>query len=154
MPQEPIRWKAFEYEYREKSPDWFWAFGIIAITAAIASIILSNFLLAVLIVIGTLVLAIHSVRHPDLVSFEINVRGIKIDKNLYPYTSLESFWIEEKTDSYKLIIKSEKTLLPYLVLPLTEELESDALRSFLQEHLHEEELEEPFTHKLLDTLGF
>ena len=36
---ERIRWSGYEFEYKEKTADWFWAVGIIVVSLAAISII-------------------------------------------------------------------------------------------------------------------
>ena len=153
--QPPLVWKAHEYEYREKSVDWFWALGIIATTGATAAVVLGNILFAVLIVIGTLTLALYAVRKPNLTQFEINDRGIRIDNTIHPYTSLDSFWVDDIDERAlpKLLIKSKKTLMPYIIIPLDRVSPAD-VRECLFLYLDEEEHTEPLPHKIMDYLGF
>jgi hypothetical protein len=52
---EKLAWSAFEYEEKNHSNDWFWALGVIVVTATIASIMYNNyFFAAFLILSGTL----------------------------------------------------------------------------------------------------
>ena len=107
-----FEWEALEYEYTHKNPDWFWALGIIAIAAAATSIIFSNILFALVILIGAFTLGINSAKRPNIVHFKINGRGIVINKKLYPFTALSSFWVEDDDEHAqpKLLIKSKKYL--------------------------------------------
>jgi hypothetical protein len=47
---------------------------------------------------------------------EINDRGIIIDNVLYPFLSLESFWIHAEERPAKIILKSLKTFSPYIIV--------------------------------------
>src|SRR3989344_4706004 len=96
MDREYIAWDALEYEYREKSADWFWAVGVIALAAAVTAAILGNVLFAVLIVVGAAALAIHAGREPLVVHFAISERGVSVGKTLYPWKTLDSFWVETR----------------------------------------------------------
>lgn len=151
-----IQWRAHEYEHREKSPDWFWVFGIIAITGIITAIILKNILFAILIVVGSLTLALYAIRKPNLTHFEINNRGIRIDNSLHPYISLDSFWVTdiEEERAPTLVIKSRKTLMPYIIIPLDDSVSSFEIRECLLSYLDEEEYEAPLLYKFTDYLGF
>lgn len=152
----PIQWRAHEYEHKEKSADWFWVLAIVAITGVITAIILKNILFAILIIVGTLTLALYAIRKPNLTHFEINNRGIRIDNSLHPYISLDSFWVidteEERVST--LIIKSSKTLMPYIIIPLDNSVSSFEIRECLLTYLDEEEYEEPLSYKFMDYLGF
>ncbi len=155
MEQSQLEWKALEYEYMHKSPDWFWALGIIAIAAAANSIIFSNILFAIVILIGAFTLGIHSVKRRNTIYFKINTRGIVINKKLYPFTALESFWVEYDDEHVqpKLLIKSKKLLAPHIVIPI-EEISPLEVRDFLLDYLEEEEDSESLAQKIVEFFGF
>lgn len=148
----PIRWSAPEYAFREKSTDWFWALGIAAVSIAVISILLHNILFAVFVLVGAATVALHALKEPRTVAFVINDRGVTIGKTLYPYATLESFGIDEN-GTPKLFLKSKKITMPFVVLPLTEELVED-VRDYLLDYLEEAEHEETFSDKLMEFLGF
>lgn len=150
---EPIRWQGYEYEFSEKSADWFWALGIIAVSSAITAIIFKNLLFALLILIGALTLALFAARRPHLTHFEVSKRGVAVDRILYPYKTLEAFWINHDDEEPKVIISSDKFLMPYIVIAL-DGVDTEALQTILREHLPEEELTEPISHKILEFFGF
>jgi hypothetical protein len=47
--------------YSEKSNDWFWAVGIITLTAAALAFIFGNIIFGIFIIVGVFSLVIHSV---------------------------------------------------------------------------------------------
>lgn len=156
MRKQPIRWQGWEYEHRERSSDWFFALGIVGITAAITAIILENILLAILILIATGVVALFARRPPNTAHFEISERGIAVDRSLHPFHTLDSFWVEDRYEGAppKLFLKSRRVLMPFIIIPLHEEIHPDDVRDFLLEHLDEEEHQEPFVERLMNVVGF
>ncbi|MAF59661.1 MAG: hypothetical protein QF858_03980 [Candidatus Pacebacteria bacterium] len=151
---EPIKWQAYEYEFSEKSSDWFWALGIIAVSSSITAIIFENLLFALLILIGAASVALFAARRPHLTNFEVNEKGVLVDKILYPYRNLEAFWIEqEEGEEPKVIISSQRFLMPYIVVPIHRD-DVEKLQKVLEENLKEEEMEEPVSHKILEFFGF
>jgi len=149
-----IKWKALEYDYVDRKPDWFWAFGIVSISIILTSIVLGNVLFALLVLVGSVALFIFSIRHPQLQDYSIGQRGIAFENKVYPYSSLSSFWIETEGETPKLLIKSKKTIMPLIVLPLSEEVEFEDIRDYLLDHLDEEHLFESVTQKIMERLGF
>jgi len=150
-----ISWQGYEYTHHEKSSDWFWALGIVALSSAVTAIIFKNILFALLILIGAFTVALFAAKKPHLIHFEVTRRGVSIDDVLYPFTTLESFWIDEDEHGHlSLILKSQRVVMPYIIIPLSEAIEFEDIRNVLLEKLDEEELNEPISHKILEFFGF
>ena len=150
--EEVIRWHTHEHA-APKSTDWYLALGIIAVAGAATSFILGNILFSILIIVGALSLSLHAARPHKETAVEINQRGLVLNETLYPYESLESFWVEENESMPKLFIKSERTLVPQLIIFL-EDTAPEIVHEYLLEHLEEEEMTEPFTQKIAEFFGF
>lgn len=153
MNKEKIQWKAYEYNHREKSSDWFWAVGIIAFSAATAAVIFNNTIFAIFIILSAFTLIMYAMRKPALINIELNNKGIIVDKYLYPYQNIEKFWIEEKQFGNIIIIKLFKKALPYTTIR-TENTDTEEIRDFLSEHIKEEEIAEPLVQTIAEYLGF
>lgn len=150
-----IQWQAHEYEYIEKDTNWFWAVGIITAALALVAILVGNILFALVILLAGFTLSLHAARKPDIVNFEINPKGVKVDATLYPFSTLESFWVDELNEiNPKIIFKSEKPFMPVIILPMPAETDPEDIREYLRYYLEEEEMYEPLSHKLMEYLGF
>jgi len=147
-----IKWSAYEYEHREKSADWYWAFGIITVSLLVAAILFNNVLLALVLFIGALAIILYTRKAPPLVSFEINERGLMINKRLYPWSSLQSFALMSNPTT-RIYIQSKKKLVPLIVVPF-EPHDYDYIRDFLLDFIEEVDHEDNLTEKILDYLGF
>jgi len=154
MEPQKISWKAHEYEHKKNSTDWFWGVGVIAVAFAIIAVIYGNILFAIFILLGAFTLIMYAVRKPKEVDFEINRRGVVVEGTLYPYTTIESFWIRESERDRKLVLQSEKILMPHIVIPLSDEIDYEFLHEFLLEFLEEEEHHEGLADVVMDYLGF
>jgi len=150
---EQINWDAEEFEHRPKSNDWYWAVGIITVAIAVGSIMFENILLAVFIIISSLALVLQSAQKPKLLNISVDSRGILINKRLFPFNSLESFWLEKTDYEDRLIVKSKKALMPFIIIPVHQE-DSVEIEQFIAEHLKEEELHESLAQKIMERLGF
>ncbi len=148
-----FKWKIPEYEHKPKKIDWYFALGIISISATIASFLLNNILFSIFILISALTLAIYGSRKPRILNIEIDDHGVLVNDTFYLFSTLKSFWIEKGEGIPKIIIESEKTFVPYLVIPMKES-DINNLRIFLLEHLKEKELTEPLPQKIMEYLGF
>lgn len=156
MNQETIKWSALEYEEKNRSIDWYWAVGIIALAIAIVAVIYQNYLFAILTVISAFTLLLYAARQPREVQFELSRRGVRVNSVLYPYATLKSFWIHHHDGDRrgKLIVQSEKTLMPYVTIPLPDTPDADTINDFLSLYLPEEEHPESLSEILMERLGF
>lgn len=148
-----MQWKAYEYHYREKSSDWFWAVGIIAFSVAMTSVIFNNIIFAIFIVLSAFTLSLYAARRPALIDIELNPKGIVVGKHIYFYSTIEKFWVAEKNTGVVIILKSQKTILPYVTVPAGE-TDPEKIREYLSHHLEEEEMAEPLTQTVIEYLGF
>jgi len=152
---EPITWTAAEYEPRNKSVDWFWGVGIVAVSFAIVAIIFENILFAIFILLAAFSLLLFTARTPHEVEFSLTKRGIRIDRTLYPYATLRSFWIHNhNNERKKLIVQSEKALMPYVTIPIPLNVDEEHIQDFLEQYLPEEEHPESMSEIVMEYLGF
>lgn len=143
LPQK-LEWQAQEYEFHKKSPEWFWALGVIALSLVLAAVILDNFLLAVLVALGGFSLALYGARKPRIVAFKIDPRGITAGDKLYDYESIKKFWINYDPPRRKeMFIESKKTFSPLITIELGD-ADPETVRNYLLRYIKEEKIEEPF----------
>jgi len=149
-----ISWEAPEHHHVEKGNDWFFALIIIVVAFVIVAILFSNVLFALLLGIGGGVLGMAAARKPRIVPFSVSVRGVKIEDELHPFSTLAAYHIDEEDPrGSQLLLRSEKMMMPLIVLPIPEDYIDD-IEAILKEKLPEEELEEPFLLKVLELFGF
>jgi hypothetical protein len=148
-----VTWQAYEHPPQERSVDWFWGAGLIIVVGAILAIIFSNFLFAIIIVLGGGTLIHYQRRGPELMEFELNEQGVRAGKTFYPYENLDSFWVADKQAKTKLLLESKRTIMPLIDLPL-DGADLVAVKTFLARHLKQEKHEESVINLLADWLGF
>jgi hypothetical protein len=151
-----IKWSSYARKSQtEKTPDWFWALGFVAISITIASVLLGNTLFGLLVLLAAFTLA-SSVNHTqEQDDYIINTRGVSISGTLYPYKSIEAFWIDDtREDRTLLIFDIQKPLNPHLIITLSDSVDIDTLQDYLLDYLPEEELYEPVAHRIAGILGF
>ena len=152
-PLEKLEWSAPEYEEKERTRDWFWALGVIIVTASLTSVIFGNYFFAVLVILGGVLLGFFAIRKPEIISYEINNRGLKIKTRLYPYENIQSFWVAlEKTPM--LFIKSERMFMPIISMPIDGATANDIRAIMLAQNIPEEEMREHVSEKIMEVLGF
>ena len=148
-----LRWNAYEHEHIPRASDWYWALGIVAVSAALTSILFHNVLFALLILIAAGILGMLANVPPDLVRFEISDRGIRVGDTMHRFEEIISFWVEEEgQDRPLLLVDTVKLMAPNLIIPL-ENIDPHAVRSYLREHAEEVPMKEPVGHKILEFFG-
>ena len=148
-----ISWKAPTHVYREKTSDWFWSVGIIALALAAVCFIFGQILTGIFVILATLALVLHASKPAKVVYHEINDRGIVVDDILYPFVSLDSFWIAHDIQPGKILIKSRKTFMPLIVI-LIDEVDPESVRDVLLRYITETEHHQQFLHNVLEIIGF
>jgi hypothetical protein len=149
-----IKWEAPEYDYIPKSNNWFWSVIIITIGLVFASFLLGNMLFAILVMISGLTIILYGARMPRKISFSFTSRGLIIEKRLYLYENLRSFWIQYEPPHKKLLaIVPKKHLMPAISIPLGNVNPND-IREHLLKFLKEERYEETFVQTISHLIGF
>jgi len=155
QPAPRISWRIEEYKHRDKSPDWFWALGVVAVAGATIAVIANNILFAILILIGALILGYYANRQPQLIDIAINDEGVIVRNMFYPFERTTGFALDihDHFGAY-LLIETTAALMPVVSIPLPEELDYEALAELLRAKMPEKKLKEPFAHRLMEVLGF
>ena len=148
-----LSWTTQEYRHTEKTAEWFFASGIIAIALIAASALLGNILFAIVIALAAFSFFFFANRAPRAVCASVTDTEILFGDARYPYDSLASFWVETRDGFPRLILKQKKKLSLLVSIP-TEEIHSNIIRAALVERVREEELHEPLPQKIMEYLGF
>ena len=149
-----IFWRALEYKRKEKTTDWYWAVILIALAIVVTSFIIHDALFGILIMISTGILLTSTMIAPKLIDISINQKGVTVGKEMYPFATLDAFWVESvEGEDQKILFRSKKLIMPLIVIPLEEHHHLD-VRDFLLRYLPEEEMHEPISQKIMERLGF
>lgn len=150
--EQAITWTVLTHEHKERSADWYWALGTLAVLGIGLSIFFGNILLAIIIAIGSLSIGFLAARGPREHAVRIDKRGISLDGTLYPYRSVHSFWVEEEGGT-RLFLSTTGFLTPRIIVPLDDVSHAQSVRTFLKSYLEEEEQHEHFGERLAELLG-
>ncbi len=149
-----ITWEAPEHHHIEKGGDWFWALWIVSLSAAVAAVFFGNALLGILLVIAAAVMALVANKEPEIIQFAVTSRGLRVGGTLYPYSTLDAFYIDEDSPrGPELLARSKRLFMHMIVMPLPEDYIDD-IEDILELRLPEEHMEEPFATKLMEIVGF
>lgn len=148
-------WEAHEENHIERTNDWYWGLGLIAVFGAAGAFLTKNFLFGVFILLAALVIFLSARKPKEKQIFHLTAKGIQRGETLYRYKTIDSFWIETQEDNEPtLLIHTSRFLAPIISIPLPDDIELEPIRQFLGELIQEEVLEEPKLYKLLERIGF
>ncbi|MFA6432850.1 MAG: hypothetical protein WCV82_03520 [Candidatus Paceibacterota bacterium] len=148
-----ISWNAPTHLHVEKKSDWYWAVGIITLALSVVAFLFGQPITGIFIIVAAVALVLHSSHPSQAVHYEINDRGIVFGSELYPFLTLESFWIPHDEMPPKLLLKSRKLFMPLIVVYI-DEVDPEQIREVLLKYIAETEHREPFLKHLLERLGF
>jgi hypothetical protein len=146
-----ITWSAFEYEWKERSVDWFWTVGTVAVVSLGLCIWLRATLFGIFIFLALGLLAYLAIRKPERLDVVIDKKGIQIGENMMLYKTIKSFWISE-TEKPALLLMTTRTFIPQTSIPI-ENVDTEYLKKFLLNFLKEVEMEESNSRKLIEKAG-
>lgn len=154
MARPPLyEWYGKQYESGEKSTDWYWALGIIAVGAFVACIIFGNILLAILVVAAAGAVGIQATRRSPEHRFRLTKQGLEIDDKLFHYDTMLHFSVleyMEKDIPPALSIKTRSVFTPHLLVPLTT-VDPDEIYDFVSMHVAEGRHDQSVMDRLVDT---
>lgn len=153
MAKEPLfEWYGMEYESPERSTDWYWALGIIAIGLTIACIIFGNVLLALVVIAAAVSAGILAAKKQQEHRFRLTDHGLQIDDRLYHFDTMLHFSVLEyleKDVPPTLSIKTRSIFSPHLLIPLGG-VDADAVYSYMSSRIEEGRHDESVMDRLVD----
>lgn len=148
-------WDATETEHPQKSVDWYWGLGIVIVTGIILSIVGKNYLLAVLLGLGGVLLGYSANDKPHPVSVEVSGRGIKINKDLYIYENIVSFWMyTDAQNKNQLLLVTRRAWMPKHIISLPDSFSAEELRQYLLDYVEEKETKPSTIDAFIEVIGF
>lgn len=160
MSKLPIIWEEYHYLHYEKDSDWKWSVGIVSTTIALISFMFANITFGFLILIGTAALLMHALQAPKKLRFEINTTGIRIDQEVWSFSNLKAFWIEDNKEYHipsRILFETEGSIATMLSLPLPIETNQQDIHDIHEELvkiLPEKKISESLFQKVLEYIGF
>ncbi len=148
-------WDSMEFEYKEKTKNWYIYVGIVTLLLIVLSIIIKDYLFGVLILIGGFLMFSLSTKKPEILPVEISQHGIKIHGDMYPYTDIYSFWIgQNKRNEAILLISTNRKISSTISVNIAPQINIMQIREFLLQFIKEKEIHESFTNRFIEKIGF
>ncbi len=137
--EDKITWRIEEPDLTPKTTEWFWAFGILALSFIVFSILLKNYLLIIILALAIFIIYSSKNKKPELINFRLDNDGLYIEDKFYPYDSFESFWIFPAQKESAL--RHKRDLMPLLIAPFYNN-DAPEIRRILNKYLPESEEQE------------
>lgn len=138
-----LNWHFQEFEKPERGPVWYIVMFALAIGLLIYSIIFSNFLFAVVIVMFVVIVLMHDRKVPSELEIKIMDAGIEIGDKFFQYKDLKEFFIiYEPPVISNLFIRPKNKMTPTFNIPLLDQNPikvREILMQFLDEDVNAEE---------------
>ena len=148
-------WQTSEFQYKEKKKNWYWILGIVTFALIITAVVMDNYLLAVLVTIGAVLIVNQSKQQPLDLEIEISEQGITIHDTAHSYESIRAFWMKEnKENEVMLILLTSQAMTPLVSIIVPEEINPVELRDYLLNYIKEEELRQSYTERIIKKIGF
>jgi len=153
-----ISWIQNDTAKRTHAADWYWAVWIITISLSVAFFILGNMLLSIIILLGMGIL-LSSLKNPhEEIIYGLSTKGVHVQKTIYPWDELESFFIPEEDPDQKeknfpkLLLTSKRSILPYVTVPLNTATVQE-VRQLMTTMLPEVPRNEPIIDRIMHITG-
>lgn len=149
-----LRWKAAEYEYREKTPGWFLAVGAISVVLLVIALLQKNFFFAVFIIFAAVIVMVFGKRRPAILEFYLDDEEIGVGKASFKYNELDGFSVRRRPGHLNEIVLKKKTVVsPFLRIPIDSKLAAEA-EQLLGEKLPQTEYQESLVDVFAEWFGF
>ena len=143
-------WTVKEYDQHDREKGWYLIAGILGVAFVSYSIIVGNYLFALIIVLFVIILFMQDMVAPIDVDFVITNTGIVIGGKYYRYSELKNFWIIYNPPMVKNLYFSTESLVKHrLQVPLLD-YDPRPIRQYLNQFLEEdlEQEEEPLSDRV------
>ena len=151
-----FEWEGKEYERLDRTPDWYWALGIIVLACAAAAVLFADYLFAVVIIAAGAAIALHAAKEPPLHRFRLLDDGLAVGEEFYAFNRMTSFCVLEDIEGEfppLLSIHTEYWFAPHLHVPLAE-VDADAVYAHFLTHVDESVHHPTFADVVATWLGF
>ena len=140
-----IEWEDVE-ERPAKHPHLILGIALFGLILVIVALVLKNFLFALIVAVAAGVIMFSARQTKPRSRYALTKEGIIFDDEFFPYDNLHSFSLKEHNNNWRLKVRTGRTFLPFLLLPLGHEEFASEVRTilldFLEEGRHDETLAE------------
>ena len=88
-----------------------------------------------------------------MISYELNDKGLKIRRDIFPYENIRAFYVEDETKSL-LFVRVGRMFMPVFSMPIPRSDASAIKAMMLAHNVMEEKMKEHMSEKVMESLGF
>lgn len=114
-----ISWKTFEFEKKDRHPDWLWTAGLISVLGAVLCFFYGNIFFGIFLIIAGAVVILYALQKPKELEITIDESGVKINEMMIEYKSIPSFWLDESAKEDKLLLLVKGMFVPIISFHLS-----------------------------------
>lgn len=148
-----MSWSVYEFEKKDRHPDWLWTVGLVFALASAISFFYGNIFFGIFLVVAGVVMILYARHEPKLLTISFEEKGLTINGDLIPHDKIIQFWLDETDKPDKLLLQVKGSFVPIISLPL-QGITSERVRLALKPFVKEEFLRESSSIKLFDRIGF
>jgi hypothetical protein len=117
---ELANWQVPEYDKHYRPRSWYMASSVIVVAMLIYAYFTGNFLFAVIIVVGSIVVIFNDGQEPAMVKVRLTSEGIIVGRKFHDYDGIKNFAVVYKPsqDVKKLYFEFKNALKPRLSISL------------------------------------
>jgi hypothetical protein len=133
---ELISFETEEHKHYNRSVDFYWTIGIVAVVVCVLAFIFGNGLFGVLVVIGISMYGYASSRNPNIIKIVLTNKDISIGDDNYAISKIESFNVMDLKGEKELVLSIRRPYQPIVSVCVPEDLHNTlrgALSSVLTE---------------------
>ncbi len=133
-----LAWNVPEFEQLDRGWKWYVIAGVIGIGLVLYAMFTANFLFAIIVVMGGIIMFLTAQRDPEHVPFLITASGLFIGDHFHPYHEFGNFSILYYPPSIKkLYLTSGRRVRPTITISL-EDMDPNIVREVLLHFLPED----------------
>jgi len=155
MEKQKIEWETTLSLNKERDIGWYLTFGIILIILLIYALFSKNFLFALILILGAILIVKQPIDRK--IKCLLDDEGFKIvnENKIYEYEDIENFYIFENTNEltqlHILVFNFKKRIIPHLKINIPKEKTEEIKNFLIQKKVAYKEYEQGLLDKLIDS---
>lgn len=149
-----ISWRAAEFEFKEKTMEWYATIAVVAFVLLLFALWQKNFFFAIFTLLAGTFAALSGKRRPSVIDFSVSERGVNVGAKQYPFDQFSNFAVRTRTghlDEIVLFQTNPISINPRL--PIDAETLKSA-RMFFKNKLEEVDYQESLIDLIAERFGF